>query len=499
MEALEDYGSSEGSDEEDGTCTCQQPTARGAADAAAPPPRKRVKHAPPRNRLEHALRLRESLQLLQSDRRWPCASKAAERKQALQWFVGVCSHEFAADLAAHPEVARGEHAGLHVFGSEECDMWVPDSDIDCNMWTLERIPRFFVRLKQAVMAADGAAHVDIAAGARVPVARVRARGQRFDVTHEHGEHNPVVFHHKQVQQWVRQSCRIEPAIAVAMRVIKLWAAANKLNNPTRGTLNSLGFLVLLLALPSVQREWQQARQQWTEGAVEVAGSCVFTASPAQTQRAVELLQEFFAQYSRLGAGDGRGAGVVFAAGGNVGSEGWELDKKRLDASVSDTQHTGAGTSLYIQDPFLRDINLGRFVTRLSLRRLRAAFSAAHHLLNPSFAEEELTTAEQGRLENRRQGTSGGGAAGQHEEDGGQHGNTGPAEEKEDATECDSRGAAAAGSGSIGAGCMRGACLGAPVHVLVSATDRGERSIAGNRSEAVAESACWPFQALVVGV
>jgi hypothetical protein len=41
--------------------------------------------------------------------------------------------------------------------------------------------------------------------------------------------------------------------------------------------------------------------------------------------------------------------------------------------LSHVQHTGLGTSLYIQDPFLANINLGRFVNRQSLRRLGAAF------------------------------------------------------------------------------------------------------------------------------
>jgi DNA polymerase sigma len=175
----------------------------------------------------------------------------------LSWFVGVCYDEFAKELAADEEGAGNPKAdpkaGLHFFGSEVCNMWVRDSDIDCNMWTRARIPAFFARLKKAIMAADETAKFEMIAGARVPVAKIRARALQFDVTHEHGEENAVAQHQRQVKQWAQKWSSEDPAISIAIRVIKLWAASKKLNNPSRATLNSLGFLVMLLALPEAHR------------------------------------------------------------------------------------------------------------------------------------------------------------------------------------------------------------------------------------------------------
>jgi len=121
----------------------------------------------------HQGTLCESLQRLQEhDVRWPSPSLAVERKQTWAWFAGVCNREFAAELASQPQVVCGHDAGLRVFGSETCNVWVKGSDIDCNMCTHQRIPNFFVRLKKAVGAGDAAAKVDVISTARVPVAKV---------------------------------------------------------------------------------------------------------------------------------------------------------------------------------------------------------------------------------------------------------------------------------------------------------------------------------------
>ena len=93
-----------------------------------------------------------------------------------------------------------------------CNMWVRQSDIDCNMWTAERIPNFFARLKRAVLVSDGSASVEVISGARVPVAKILAHGQRFDVTHEFGEANEIALHHRQVQTWARRWANSDPAI-----------------------------------------------------------------------------------------------------------------------------------------------------------------------------------------------------------------------------------------------------------------------------------------------
>lgn len=102
-----------------------------------------------------------------------------------------------------------------------------------------------------------------------------------------------------------------------------------------------------------------------------------------SSRAVDLLRAFFQYYDGLGTG--RCSKVMMAPSGAVRSEGALLDMQRLSAGVHDHQHTGVGSTLFIQDPFLADINLGRFVDRQSLRRLQAAFRSAHALMSTGSA------------------------------------------------------------------------------------------------------------------
>ena len=266
----------------------------GAVGGGCERRRRRPRSVEGRAAWQHSL-LTDGLEQLQREcPQWPSAAAAEERKRSWEWLVGVCSSEFAPELAEHRAAGGGGggDAGLYMFGSEACDLWVRASDIDCNMWTHARIPKFFARLKKAVSAADPSARVEVIASARVPVAKVCVGGQHFDVTHEYGAENPIALHHRQVLQWVQQKCRDDSAIrssplslwralaapaprlasltqpprlrhlpiapsrriSVAMRVIKLWAAAKRINNPLRATLNSLGFLVMLLALPPTTLE-----------------------------------------------------------------------------------------------------------------------------------------------------------------------------------------------------------------------------------------------------
>ena len=204
MEALEElYGSddSEGAidnavQDEKLSPPCKR-ARRDKSGSAASVPGRRALRGVERDNWRRAL-LAEGLEQFQNDSAmWPTSCQAEERKRQWEWFAEVCNREFAVELSG------GEH-GLYIYGSEACNMWVATSDIDCNMWTRQRIPKFFVRLKGAILAADASARVEIIAGARVPVAKIYAGGQHFDVTHEYGTDNPIVQHHKDVLLWVQR-------------------------------------------------------------------------------------------------------------------------------------------------------------------------------------------------------------------------------------------------------------------------------------------------------
>ena len=366
MEALAGIYASSDSDAETGHAASPRPCKRTRRVEEVDVPRQlRLSRRPRRNEERGAWRqalLRESLSKLQHDSsRWPSASLAAQRKAGWEWFTSVCSSEFAPELLAQPQVIGRVEEGLRMFGSDQCNMWVPDSDMDCNMWTRNRIPMFFARLKKALMAADPAAHVEIVAGARVPVAKVRARGQQFDVTHEYGEGNAIAHHHMQVLAWAQQWSRQDPAISIAIRVIKLWAATKKVNNPSRATLNSLGYLVMLLALPACNEKTclsspsserrascgggeqrgspgakvaacaaaAQALGAGAEGenhetgveageGVKGGGSWRLIGEEGETVRALHLLHTFFASYAAIGTP--ACSKVILAPSGAIQSE-----------------------------------------------------------------------------------------------------------------------------------------------------------------------------------
>jgi hypothetical protein len=82
----------------------------------------------------------------------PTKQEASQRQAILDWFKGIC-HECFTDCLKDGEIV--------VFGSWTYNMWVTSSDIDINVHTPERIPRFFPRLKAALVAKDPSVHVDV--------------------------------------------------------------------------------------------------------------------------------------------------------------------------------------------------------------------------------------------------------------------------------------------------------------------------------------------------
>jgi hypothetical protein len=144
-------------------------------------------------------------------------------------------------------------------------------------------------------------------------------------------------------------------------VIKLWAAAKKINNPSRATLNSLGYLVMLLALPSCNENtrlsspsserrascgvWEQggspgakvaacAAAAHAPGAgaegenheigaeagegVKGGGSWRLIGEEGETVRALHLLHTFFASYAAIGTP--ACSKVILAPSGAIQSE-----------------------------------------------------------------------------------------------------------------------------------------------------------------------------------
>jgi hypothetical protein len=282
----------------------------------------------------------------------PSDTLSQQRSDAWQQFLNLI-------LKTFPELS--DSSSVEIFGSWAYHMWIECSDIDCNVRTPSCISNFFLRLKSAVCSSYARATVRIIAKAKVPVAKiVLADGLKIDVTHDHGTEKENERHNFLVREWASR-WQTNEVVCSSIRIIKQWATTNKIHDPCSGTLNSMGYLVMLVALLSPDefhdRKSTKNQQQVLESVLE-------------------LLLRFFSSYQTLG----RKREVICAPFGTVESEGLELDILRLSSAVEDRDHRGTGSTVFIQDPFLPSTNLGRFVDKYSGKVLRDCFVKAHNTL-----------------------------------------------------------------------------------------------------------------------
>jgi hypothetical protein len=277
----------------------------------------------------------------------PSDTLSNQRSAAWQQFLKLILETF-------PELSNS--TCVEIFGSWAYQMWIESSDIDCNIHTSSCISHLFVRLKSAVCSFYARATVRIIVNAKVPVAKiVLPDGLKIDITHDHGEQDNE-RHNILVREWASR-WQTNEVVCSSIRIIKHWATANKIHDPCSGTLNSMGYLVMLLALLGPDefsdRNSNSDQRQFLESVLE-------------------LLLRYFSSYQTLG----RKREVICAPFGTVVSEGLELDILRLSSAVEDRDHRGTGSTVFIQDPFLPSTNLGRFVDKYSGKKLRDCFAKA---------------------------------------------------------------------------------------------------------------------------
>ena len=262
-------------------------------------------------------------------------------------------------LSKFPELRQRN--SIELFGSWTYGMWTPSSDIDCNIRAPTTIPNFFNRLKTAVMIEFPGSTVRIVVNCKVPVSKISLpRALRIDVTHECGHQDDGNTHNELVRDWASR-WKDNKVVCTSFRVVKQWAAANKIHDPLSGSLNSMGYLVMLLAII---------------GPEDCCDPCCGEFSRECLEKVLNVLLRFFRTYSTVG----QKKEIIYAPHGVVKREGVDLDILRLTADVEDREHRGFGSTLFIQDPFLSSTNLGRFVDKYSIKNLRNAFSKAHEVL-----------------------------------------------------------------------------------------------------------------------
>jgi hypothetical protein len=282
----------------------------------------------------------------------PSESASSERSAAWKQFLKLLLNSF-------PELA--DSSCVEIFGSWTYQMWIESSDIDCNIRTRNCIANFFPRLKSSVCSVYPGATVRIIAKAKVPVAKiVLPHGLKIDVTHDYGIKEENERHNFLVRDWARR-WQSNEVVCSSIRIIKQWATVNKIHDPCSGTLNSMGYLIMLIALL---------------GPDEFNDRNSTTDQQLILENVLALLLRYFSSYQTLG----RKREVICAPFGTVESEGLELDILRLSSEAEDRDHRGTGSTVFIQDPFLPSTNLGRFVDKYSAKVLRDCFTTAYKTL-----------------------------------------------------------------------------------------------------------------------
>ncbi|CAG7851319.1 Terminal uridylyltransferase cid1 {ECO:0000305} Short=TUTase cid1 {ECO:0000305}; {ECO:0000269/PubMed:12218190, ECO:0000269/PubMed:22751018, ECO:0000269/PubMed:22885303, ECO:0000269/PubMed:24322298, ECO:0000269/PubMed:25712096}; {ECO:0000269/PubMed:17353264, ECO:0000269/PubMed:17449726, ECO:0000269/PubMed:19430462, ECO:0000269/PubMed:22751018, ECO:0000269/PubMed:22885303, ECO:0000269/PubMed:24322298}; AltName: Full=Caffeine-induced death protein 1 {ECO:0000303/PubMed:10757807}; AltName: Full=Poly(A) polymer len=170
--------------------------------------------------------------------------------------------------------------------------------------------------------------------------------------------------------------------------LKLWAKRRKINSPYHGTLSSYGYALLVIfflvhvkdppVLPNLQQMPPMRPISPSETHIDGRNVWFFDdiellrrkwQSP-NTETIGELLLDFFRYFSRDFS---YGTSVASIRAGHLSKE------TKVDANKPPDPREG--TSLWIEDPFATDFNVGRCVTRDGLYTIRGEFMRALRILN----------------------------------------------------------------------------------------------------------------------
>ena len=225
---------------------------------------------------------------------------------------------------------------LQCFGSFSYGLWERGCDVDLNLYTEKEIEGFFQKMQDWLLR-EHQISSQIVNTARIPLIKFKFKGYSFDVTHQIGS---IADHNIKIKSWIQSILKKNECLAPTIKIIKKWSKSKGLNNPQKNSLPSLAYLVMLV--------------------------CVFEENESEISTynkknfywgCSHLLLSFFKKYTESMTGS------MIRTKDGVGT-----DSIKLFQEISDKQdfnRIGFGNTLFIQDPFLLSINLGRFVTSSS--------------------------------------------------------------------------------------------------------------------------------------
>ena len=235
----------------------------------------------------------------------------------------------------------------------------------------------------------------------------------FDITYSHGGNNEQFIHSQQIKSWTRKKINKDLAkndrLFEIILLIKMWSKHRDLNNPFRNTLPSLGYLVMIFNVfedfietknedPFYQilvRSFNELDDNNTDINIESINTnninnnnnnnnndkIISKINTIQKYHPAFLLFKFFYKFVNWDRNK-----CVWCSDSVGGKEYQEI--VRLQNIIKDPDMRGFGSTVFIQDPFLLSINLGRFVDDYSFPRMINEFKKALYILFfPSFRKK----------------------------------------------------------------------------------------------------------------
>jgi predicted nucleotidyltransferase len=268
---------------------------------------------------------------------------------------------------------------LQLFGSTATGLCLPHSDIDVNVSLLgPTTPAGLLALVQRVIERGFSTTGTLCElkSARVPLLKVqKAFFSELNVTFDLDmtalpQDDELRLHHDQVTQWTFTQIRAHKAFEFerVSLVVKAWARQAGLDCTYQGTLPSLAFVVMLSSTAECLRQRMEKTLNADEWSFWKELLDVVDNHPEEQSSVLPavLLLAFCLRFRDWQTRQ------VIRTSDSVG-ENSERHILHLQTSWPDPDHSGFGKTCFVQDPFLLNVNLARFVTRATRPCLVRAF------------------------------------------------------------------------------------------------------------------------------
>ena len=278
-----------------------------------------------------------------------------------------------------------EEIEIKLFGSSESKLFLLESDMDLNLYVPgNRIPNCLEKVRKIILKYFNTdkLKVFLKDEARVPVLEIKnleilqlsSKAFDIDLVHSCGSDEKYT-HNLNISKWTERHLNSENAKKYRLfdicLLIKSWSKKNQINSPIAESLPSLGYLVMIFStFEYILHHCFSSDAYFPFEVPHLKKLADFLKQLSEKQKEKILPAAFlFAFFLRFAFWDDS---VSVKTLDSIGS----FSIFHLQSVASDPRCQGFGTSAYVQDPFLVDINLARFVTIFSFPTICDKFKNA---------------------------------------------------------------------------------------------------------------------------